>query len=173
MKYVFNWNAEDIGIFGSLSGFMEITSMLLAPVIATRFLRLEISDLDWIRIGLWAKAIFFFLFGLANFGIELYLMLCILILCGPIVPRIRSYLSKAVELEEQSNLFAALAALDAISAFLSPLFLAAYSQTVFYCPGCVFEIIGFVFILSSFIIAFMRCRFQTIMLEYSPISESA
>jgi MFS family permease len=173
MKYAFDWNAEDIGLFGSLSGFIEITSMLLAPVIAARLLRLEMSDLNWIGTSLWAKALFFFLFGLANFSIQLYLILCILILCGPIVPRIRSYLSKAVKLEEQSNLFAALAALDAISAFLSPVFLAAYSQTVFYCPGCVFEIIGFSFVLSSLIIVFMRCRYQALMLEYLPISESS
>jgi hypothetical protein len=168
VKYAFDWNAEDIGLFESLSGFIEITS-----VIAARLLRLEMSDLNWIGIGLWAKALFFFLFGLANFSIQLYLILCILILCGPIVLRIRSFLSKAVKLEEQSNLFAALAALDAISAFLSPVFLAAYSQTVFYCPGCVFEIIGFSFVLSSLIIVFMRCRFQALMLEYLPISESS
>lgn len=171
MKFVFNWGADNIGLFGSINGFMEITSMLLAPVIAAKLLRLNMSDLNWIEIGLWAKALFFLLFGLANHSIELFLILCIMILCGPVVPRTRSYLSKAVNLEEQSNLFAALAALDAISAFLSPIFLATYSQTIFYFPGCIFEIFAFLFVLSSLTVFFVRCRFQTLILEYLPISE--
>ena len=47
-------------------------------------------------------------------------ILLLLLFCGPIVPRTRSYLSKAVKCAEQTELFVAIAALEALGAALGP-----------------------------------------------------
>jgi hypothetical protein len=36
------------------------------------------------------------------------------VLCGPVVPRIKSYLSKSVDPDQSNDLFAALAGIDAL-----------------------------------------------------------
>ena len=156
MKFELNWNPYYIGLFGSMHGLMEMISMVAIPVIATHLLRLEMTDIKWIEIGLWAKFVFFLFFGLVTNTVELFLILFVLIFCGPVVPRIRSYLSKCVDSHQQNELFAALAALDAISAFLSPIFTAIYYGTVPYYQGFVFEIISVLFVLSALVVLFVR-----------------
>ena len=116
---------------------------------------------------------FFLLFGLVTNTVELFLILFVLIFCGPVVPRIRSYLSKSVDSKEQNELFAALAALDAISAFLSPIFTAMYYGTVSYYPGFVFEIISFLFVLSALVILFVRRRLSRTLLDVLSATEAA
>lgn len=171
VKYRMGWDPFVIGLFGSMHGVMEITSMLVAPTIALHILGINMTDLNWIEIGLWARALFFCFFGFATQTFELFLILPILILCGPVVPRIRSYLSKSVNPQQQNELFAALAALDAISAFLSPIFTATYFKTVSYFSGFVFEIIAIIFVLSALVILFVRKGFGKDILDYLPISD--
>ena len=173
MKYKLNWDPYYIGLFGSIHGLMETMSMVVTPLIATHLLRLEMTDIKWIEIGLWAKFLFFLLFGLVTNTVELFLTLFVLIFCGPVVPRIRSYLSKSVDSKEQNELFAALAALDAISAFLSPIFTAMYYGTVSYYPGFVFEIISFLFVLSALVILFVRRRLSRTLLDVLSVAEAA
>ena len=167
MKYKMNWDSYNIGLFGSMHGLMEIFSMLLAPLIAAHLLGLEMTDIKWIEVGLWAKSLFFLLFGLATNSMDLFIILFLLILCGPVVPRIRSYLSKSVNSHQQNELFAALAALDAVSAFASPAFTAIYLKTVSYYPGFVFEIVSFLFLVSALVILFVRREFGRFIFDYS------
>ena len=152
---------------------MEILSMLAAPVIAYRLLGLAMTDLNWIEIGLWARGLFFCFFGFATNGFELFSVLSLLIFCGPVVPRIKSYLSKSVGPQQQSELFAALAAIDAISAFLSPVFTAAYFRTVASFPGYVFEIIAVLYVLSGVTVYWIRQGSVQDVLDYLPTSSEA
>jgi MFS-type transporter involved in bile tolerance (Atg22 family) len=64
--------------------------------------------------------LYYILFGLAKKGEHLFAILVLLLFCGPIVPRTRSYLSKAVKCVEQTELFVAIAALEALGAALGP-----------------------------------------------------
>ena len=128
---------------------------------------LSLTDLNWIELGLFARALFFGLFGVVRSGSELFLILTLLVLhhhhvyrttttctrslfplvaftatlfeyplltlispppahrsracltsvqvlCGPVVPRIKSYLSKSVDPDQSNDLFAALAGIDAL-----------------------------------------------------------
>ena len=75
---------------------------------------LSLNDLNWIEVGLFSRALFFGLFGVVRTGSELFFILTLLVLCGPVVPRIKSYLSKSVDPRHSSDLFAALAGIDAI-----------------------------------------------------------
>ena len=77
-------------------------------------LMLSLNDLNWIEVGLFSRALFFGLFGVVRTGSELFFILTLLVLCGPVVPRIKSYLSKSVDPRHSSDLFAALAGIDAI-----------------------------------------------------------
>ena len=173
VKHKFHWDPYVIGIFGSVNGIMEILSMLAAPVIAYRLLGLAMTDLNWIEIGLWARGLFFCFFGFATNGFELFSALSLLIFCGPVVPRIKSYLSKSVGPQQQSELFAALAAIDAISAFLSPVFTAAYFRTVASFPGYVFEIIAILYVLSGVTVYWIRQGSVQDVLDYLPTSSDA
>jgi MFS family permease len=172
VKYKFGWDPYLIGLFGSMNGIVEILSMLLAPVIATHLLGLALTDLNWIEMGLWARALFFCVIGFSTSSFQLFAVLPLLLFCGPVVPRVRSYLSKSVSPQQQNDLFAALAALDAISALLSPLFTAAYYRTVSFFPGCVFEIMFVLFVLAASAILFVRKGFGKDILDYLPISEA-
>ena len=171
VKHKLRWDAFTIGLYGSMHGVMEISSMLLAPIIASQLLGFNMTDLFWIETGLWARSLFFCLFGFSYCSIELFLILLVLLLSGPVVPRIRSYLSNSVCSEQQNDLFAALAALDAISSFISPIFTAIYFNSVTYFPGFVFEIISLLFIFSALVILFVRRGFGKEILDYLPVSE--
>ena len=155
-KRMFHFSAVEIGYFGSLSGVMQCLSMLALPTIFYYFFRRNLSDISWVEIGLWCRALYFVSFGLAKQGIQLFCILPLLILCGPIVPRTRSYLSKTVKQGQQTELFVAIAALEAIGASLGPILTLGYSYTVVYFPGLMFEIIAFICVCSALVILYVR-----------------
>lgn len=119
-KRMFHFSAETIGYFGSLSGVMQCLSMLAMPPLFFRVFGSHLQDITWAQMGLCWKALYYALFGLAQRGEQLFLVLLLLLFCGPIVPRTRSYLSKAVRSTEQTELFVAIAALEALGAALGP-----------------------------------------------------
>ena len=130
VKYVFKWGADSIGLFGSIHGLMEILSMLAMPIVVSKVLLLSLNDLNWIEVGLFSRALFFGLFGVVRTGSELFFILTLLVLCGPVVPRIKSYLSKSVDPRHSSDLFAALAGIDAIRLIThQPTYLPTYLPT--------------------------------------------
>ena len=119
-KRMFHFSAETIGYFGSLGGVMQCLSMLAMPALFFRVFGSHLQDLSWVQMGLCWKVLYYVLFGLAKRGEHLFGILLLLLFCGPIVPRTRSYLSKAVKCAEQTELFVAIAALEALGAALGP-----------------------------------------------------
>ena len=89
-------------------------TLRITPYSFCQVLMLSLNDLNWIEVGLFSRALFFGLFGVVRTGSELFFILTLLVLCGPVVPRIKSYLSKSVDPRHSSDLFAALAGIDAI-----------------------------------------------------------
>lgn len=119
-KRMFHYSAVTIGLFGSLGGVMQCMSMLLMPSLFFLLFRAHLRDISWVEVGLWMKVVYYCLFGLATRGEQLFFILPILLFCGPIVPRTRSYLSKVVQDTQQTELFVAIAALEAVGAALGP-----------------------------------------------------
>jgi len=151
-KRMFHFSPETIGLFGSVSGLMQSISMLVMPLLFIRLFKFDLKDIYWIEIGLWSRAIYYFLFSYADNGVQLFYILPILILCGPVVPRTRSYLSKTVGINEQTDLFTAIAALEAVAAFFSPIYTYGYFHTVSIFPGLMFQVIAGICVIAALFI---------------------
>lgn len=119
-KRTFHFSPVMIGCFGSLGGLMQCLSMIAMPSVFFFIFKIQLEDIYWIEIGLWWKVVYYACFGLAAQARQLFFILPILLFCGPIVPRTRSYLSKAVKNGQQTELFVAIAALEAVGAALGP-----------------------------------------------------
>jgi hypothetical protein len=119
-KRTFHFSPVMIGCFGSLGGLMQCLSMIAMPSVFFYIFKVQLEDIYWIEIGLWWKVVYYACFGLAAQARQLFFILPILLFCGPIVPRTRSYLSKAVKNGQQTELFVAIAALEAVGAALGP-----------------------------------------------------
>lgn len=157
-RRMFHFSPVTIGYFGSLSGVMQCLSMLALPPLYHLCFNRTLLDIYWIEVGLWCKAIYFVLFSSAQHGIQLFYILPILILCGPIVPRTRSYLSKAVKKGQQTELFVAVAALEAMGASIGPTLTFGYAHTVSYYPGLMFQVIAGICVCSALVILYVRTR---------------
>ena len=157
-KRMFHFSPVTIGYFGSLSGVMQCLSMLALPSLYHLCFHRELLDIYWIETGLWCRALYFIVFSLAQHGAQLFYILPILILCGPIAPRTRSYLSKAVKKGQQTELFVAVAALEAVAASVGPTLTFGYSHTVSYYPGLMFQIIAGICVCSALIMLYVRVR---------------
>ena len=157
-RRMFHFSPVTIGYFGSVSGVMQCLSMLALPPIFYFIFRRHLADIHWIELGLWCRAVYFVLFALAAQGEQLFYILPILILCGPIVPRTRSYLSKAVLKTQQTELFVAVAALEAIGAAIGPTLTFGYSHTVSFYPGLMFHFIAGICVCSALVILYVRSR---------------
>ena len=118
-----------IGCFGSLGGLMQCLSMVAMPSLISFLLKIRLEDIYWVEIGLWWKVVYYACFGLTTQARQLFFILPILLFCGPIVPRTRSYLSKAVRNGQQTELFVAIAALEAVGAALGPSLTLGYAHS--------------------------------------------
>lgn len=135
-KRTFHFSPVMIGCFGSLGGLMQCLSMIAMPSVFFFIFKVQLEDIYWIEIGLWWKVVYYACFGLAAQARQLFFILPILLFCGPIVPRTRSYLSKAVKNGQQTELFVAIAALEAVGAALGPSLTLGYvmpCHTMSYC----------------------------------------
>lgn len=174
-KRMFHYSPETIGFFGSISGLMQSISMLILPLLFLKYFGYDLKDLYWIEIGLWSRAIYYFSFSLASNGETLFYILPILILCGPVVPRTRAYLSKTVDIHEQTDLFTAIAALEAVAAFFSPIYTYGYLHTVALFPGLMFQIIAGICIIAALFVLYVKTRFSPEIGEFKalPLTEKS
>ena len=129
-KRTFHFSPVMIGCFGSLGGLMQCLSMVAMPSLISFLLKIRLEDIYWVEIGLWWKVVYYACFGLTTQARQLFFILPILLFCGPIVPRTRSYLSKAVRNGQQTELFVAIAALEAVGAALGPSLTLGYAHTI-------------------------------------------
>jgi hypothetical protein len=136
--------------------------MVLSMVALPRLLRAcqsDLSDIRWIEVGLWTRSVYYVLFSGASQWYHLFLLLPLLLPSGAIVPRARAYLSKSVQPSQQTSVFVAIAALEAVGALLAPLFSAGYYQTVTVFPGAMFLIIAVICCFSATIVRYVRHTF--------------
>lgn len=161
-KFVLHWDPATVSMYGSLSGVAVVVSMLFVPTAVERVIGKRISDIDWVQIGLWAKSLFFLLFGFSSQSWHLFGLLLLLLLCGQIAPRARVYLSVSVSPEHQTEIFVGIAAVEAIGALLSPLLSYAYARTVFYFAGTVYVACSGLDLIAACVTAVGRYQVRTL-----------
>ena len=161
-KHTFHFSTEVIGYYGSVSGIVMVLSMVALPRLLMRVCGDDLPDIWWVEVGLWTRSVYYVLFSGASQWYQLFLLLPLLLPSGAIVPRARAYLSKSVEPTQQTSVFVAVAALEAIGALFSPLFSAGYYQTVSIFPGAMFFIIAVICCFSATIVRYVRNTFADV-----------
>ena len=161
-KHIFHFSTEVIGYYGSVSGAIMVLSMVALPRVLKRLYGEDMPDIWWVEVGLWTRSVYYVLFSGASQWYQLFLLLPLLLPSGTIVPRARAYLSKSVDPSQQTSVFVAVAALEAIGALFSPLFTAGYYQTVSVLPGAMFFTIAVICCFSATIVRYVRNTFADV-----------
>lgn len=143
-KSHFAWSAQMIGWFGSLTRAIEVLSMLATPAILAYISGNRFDDMMFVQFGLAARATFLISMGLIPHakGWYMFLLIPILLFCGPITPRLRSFMSRQAPRSEQAELFVALAVVENAAVTGSMLFSWGYAATVGTYPGAMFEVLA-------------------------------
>lgn len=143
-KSVFLWDSSLITFYGFLKGTIVVISMVFVPDMIDKWAGYALPDIHHLTLGLAAKGLHCALLGFVSSSFQMFAILPLLLLTGPVAPRARAFLSKAVG-SHQTELFVAVAALESISALTSPLFTVLYSVSSLFFPGFTFEMIAFLF----------------------------
>ena len=90
------------------------------------------------------RCIYYIAFSFLAASLEVYMLLFICFLCGPLIPMIRSFLANSVPLKMQSKVQATFGALQTVVMLLANVIVAIYSETIDILPGLTYWVIAFV-----------------------------
>jgi hypothetical protein len=149
-KSHFHWTAQMIGWFGTVTRAVEVVSMLAIPAVLAFVSNNRLDDLKFVQFGLAARAIFLVVLGSLpeGKGSYMYFVVPVLVFCGPITPRMRSFMSRQARPTEQAELFVGLAVVDSAASIGSMLFSWGYAATVKEYPGAMFQVLACVSLVS-------------------------
>eukprot|EP01041_Mallomonas_annulata_P010640 gene10640-22207_t len=159
MKHMYSWGPATIGYYIAVEAVLQMICMLILPYVILYIFQVELSDIVWIQFGFLARTIYWFLFGNMHFsssGYEIFLLLPLLGICGPVSPRMRSILSNSVPNSYQARIFSAFSAVESIGSILSHVFNIGYSHTVHSNPSLMFSIFSILGVIASIILLYIR-----------------
>ena len=113
VKHQFHWSSDTIGYYEASEGAISMIAMLLFPL----FIRWAFGsyvDIWWIAFGYAARGVHFCLFAMAPNTTAIFLLVPILIFCGPLTPRTRAILSNSVPPSQQASILSAFSAVQAM-----------------------------------------------------------
>lgn len=156
-KHAFGFDAAQIGTYGSMDGLVTTLSMLYAPSVFAYLAGRKIKQITMIQIGYAVRFVYFVLFGLMETPLEVYAILPLLLLTGPIVPYTRTILSNSVSSDEQAKIFSAFSAIEVLGALLGPLFSTLFGALLRLSVGwLIFEVFALISLLALCILTYMN-----------------
>ena len=90
------------------------------------------------------RCIYYIAFSFLAASIEVYMLLFICFICGPLIPMIRSFLANSVPPHMKSKVQATFGALQTVVMLLANVLVAIHSETVDQLPGLTYWIISFI-----------------------------
>lgn len=136
-KHVFSFSPSYVGYLDSLQNSLLILSMALptALYLSTSF---QMSDAHWVLLGLLGKGAFYLCYPFATNTWQVFSLSVVLLLCGSVVPRAHSICANLVTSQQQAQMQACFAALQATSLLLSIFASLGWAGTVQTCPGAMY-----------------------------------
>lgn len=150
----FNWTAETVGYYMATEGVMQSVSMLFLPYLVEKLLKLKFDNVYWIGGGYLLRSLSYLAIGVCTTTNQVFYSAIILFFTGPYYPRNRVLLSNSVSPANQATMQSAIAAVDSIGSFITPLITLTYSLTVGQSPSIVYYIMSSLVFFASIVVLY-------------------
>jgi len=156
-KHSYGFDAAQIGAYGSMDGLVVTLSMLFAPTVFDWVAGGPVKLVTAMQIGYAVRCLYFVLFGLAQTPWQVYVLLPLLLLTGPIAPYTRTILSNSVGVEEQAKIFSAFSAVEVLGSLVAPLFSSLFGAFLRLSVGwAIFEVFALLSLVALCILVYMN-----------------